>query len=744
MTNKRILTLLLAMVMVISMIPVNAFGAEAEVKDITKTGLDLIKEKEVLPDEKPVNYKAGEGTCTVTKHVDEKGNLTGFDIVLNNAEIKPDDQRTAKGIRYYKDDVQGNDIKTVITVKGDNDIYDIKFLGNLDIKGEGKLRVGDIIECEKVFTNECSELNALVTQVKQSIDNEMVYVDLYQTAYGTAMPGYKMDMPYGNTTEGGFSISVKLDVPYGRTLILNSARDITVIASENIKDFVNVKGEIYNNDKGVLMYAEEGVITEEILKDSIKSLRLKGTGLVSVEWFDKDGNSRYELYTNQGIKVEHGERVVNVTLSDTENSVDPSGTYSWDAASRTLTLNNANVGEFKFPSDKPIVVKNNGYSSILTLNYVTGGTSPDITFTGNGTINIGEYNKIAADQITIDKGLEVAINDQIELDVDSKITVNGTLNLYCDSDGNAIVANQLEIGSEGVLNVLNSVGDSGIKLFGAKDKTFVLHKGGKIYVPSKESSIMIDVGSNNGKVLTREQAEKIFYVEEGTLPEGYEVKVLSEENGGTQYAITVADKDVTPVLEYGTVTGTGSIALGYGQTLTDYDSQWTRGTDKNLELHIDAELGWFRNVKVDGVVVDPENYELAEGSIIVRLLPSYLATLGDGAHTVTVSYTGGSSTLPFSIVAAGTPGGGGTLPGGGGTTPTPGGGGTTPGTTPTPGTGGGSSAGTTTPSDNAGTTTPEAPKTETPKTGDTADMMPWMVLALVAAGGVYFVKRKEN
>ncbi len=142
------------------------------------------------------------------------------------------------------------------------------------------------------------------------------------------------------------------------------------------------------------------------------------------------------------------------------------------------------------------------------------------------------------------------------------------------------------------------------------------------------------------------------------------------------------------------------------------------GKAETLTFRSSAPLSEFVAVLVDGVKVDPSNYELASGSTIVRLKQSFLDTLSQGSHTIAIQSRGGTAAANFTITASSNSGN----TGAGGTT-----GGTTP-STPT--------AGITNVQPNGGAQT--AQKTtvnaKAPVTGETSPVS-CLVLALIIVGG---------
>ena len=141
----------------------------------------------------------------------------------------------------------------------------------------------------------------------------------------------------------------------------------------------------------------------------------------------------------------------------------------------------------------------------------------------------------------------------------------------------------------------------------------------------------------------------------------------------------------------------------------------TIGKDGTLTFRSNAPFSEFVAVLVDGVIVDPSNYDVSKGSTIVRLKQSFLDTLSKGSHTIAIQSIGGTATANFSVTASSNSGNTGSV-----TTPTP--------STPT--------AGITNVQPNGGT--PAAPKTtvnaKAPVTGE-ASPVSCVVLALIIVGG---------
>ncbi len=110
-------------------------------------------------------------------------------------------------------------------------------------------------------------------------------------------------------------------------------------------------------------------------------------------------------------------------------------------------------------------------------------------------------------------------------------------------------------------------------------------------------------------------------------------------------------------------------AIGNYQIINGADGKHTIGKDGTLTFRSNAPFSEFVAVLVDGVKVDSSNYDVSEGSTIVRLKQSFLDTLSKGSHTIAIQSIGGTAVANFTITASsnnGNTGAGGTT---GGITP---------------------------------------------------------------------------
>lgn len=85
-----------------------------------------------------------------------------------------------------------------------------------------------------------------------------------------------------------------------------------------------------------------------------------------------------------------------------------------------------------------------------------------------------------------------------------------------------------------------------------------------------------------------------------------------------------------------------SIIEGAGQKLTV-------GSVSDLTVRSNAPFDLFKQVKVDGTELDTSSYTVADGSTLVTLKASFLATLSTGEHTLDVVSETGTATTTFTI-----------------------------------------------------------------------------------------------
>ena len=221
---------------------------------------------------------------------------------------------------------------------------------------------------------------------------------------------------------------------------------------------------------------------------------------------------------------------------------------------------------------------------------------------------------------------------------------------------------------------------------------------------------------------------------DGATATRYTTSAVDISCNGFKYQCVVSNSAGTVTSNTAVLTVTESTPTkGDYQIIDGANGKHTIGKDGTLTFRSNAPFSEFKAVLVDGVIVDPSNYDVSKGSTIVRLKQSFLDTLSKGSHTIAIQSIGGTATANFSVTASsnsGNTGSGGTTGGttGSATTPTP--------STPTAGItnvqpNGGTQAASNTNNQAAQKTTVNV---KAPVTGE-ASPVSCMVLALIIVGG---------
>lgn len=141
---------------------------------------------------------------------------------------------------------------------------------------------------------------------------------------------------------------------------------------------------------------------------------------------------------------------------------------------------------------------------------------------------------------------------------------------------------------------------------------------------------------------------------------------------------------------------------------------WTQNGDGTLTFRANGDFSKFTGVKVDSTLIDAKNYTAVSGSTVITLKADYLKTLSVGTHKLTVVYTDGECSANFEVKKAASEQ-----------------------AKPSEG-------------DKSDTTTPTGGKdTTSPQTGDNSNLALWFALMLASILGVgatllYGRKRKFN
>ena len=146
--------------------------------------------------------------------------------------------------------------------------------------------------------------------------------------------------------------------------------------------------------------------------------------------------------------------------------------------------------------------------------------------------------------------------------------------------------------------------------------------------------------SPNGAVEVVEGSSQIFVI---TAEDGYEIESLTVDGKSVDAAASYTFENVAAAHTIAV-----TFKLQY-KIIDGANSSWTQNTDGSIKIRGNGEYSKFVNVKVDGVVVDPVNYIVTEGSTIIEFKPEYLKTLSEGTHTFEIAWTDGTASTSFTV-----------------------------------------------------------------------------------------------
>ena len=117
----------------------------------------------------------------------------------------------------------------------------------------------------------------------------------------------------------------------------------------------------------------------------------------------------------------------------------------------------------------------------------------------------------------------------------------------------------------------------------------------------------------------------------------------------TPEATTTAPATSTPAASTTATPAASAPAQVTYDILDGAGSSWAQNTDGSLAIRGSGEISKFREVKVDGVTVDPVNYTVTEGSTIITFKPEYLKSLSAGNHSFELVWTDGTAATNFTV-----------------------------------------------------------------------------------------------
>ena len=455
----------------------------------------------------------------------------------------------------------------------------------------------------------------------------------------------------------------------------------------------NIKAWYGSNTSGV--YGKLGEAVEQGTKTKHTLIIPSGADLTMVNMIV---NSSVRIVVKDGAKL---------NLKDTsiygEIVVENGGTFSMnhetDHKGNSKFTNGAMINGQLILEDGATITNSKVYSN---ANFLTDGTkakkidTPVVVAKGNVNI-VGEVY-IRGDESATGEYNGKKVGGQPALKVENgklNITSGSTLGLYgggrmatTSIGGNALELSNGEISGEGKLVAIGGAstwGTAGNAVSGngkISVANAVLNGGnsygkgstpGKAYTEGVEISNNTIGKANDGKLLngSSESDQPLYWNDITSVPQAADFgtekinnttePVKPEEKKDSKDNIAEEKKPDTPVEKKDD--SKPAIDSSKKNSADEYyfevgaNAVW-KDANKDLLLVVKSKTNDaktfdnFTGVEVDGKKLDPSNYKAVRGSVRISIRSSYLRSLSNGNHTITVSFNNGSASTSFNVANA--------------------------------------------------------------------------------------------
>lgn len=614
----KLLSLFVAMAMVFCMIPAVALAAEeGEVVKITNSQ-ELINAINNQKDGQTWELAAGEYNVSdgCIEHVSningvEKGFV--FPIHANNITIKGEGDVI---ITSDYDPNTGNWAgQNFITIGGTGvTIENVKLQGNLNSYYGGCNKVVELVDKGKDLTLrnvECLPLTtdsgtqnsgSIYVNVADGGNTVLENVTLYSWINARAVTtgtvtANNVVQDFTNNEYAGYS-----DPTYGYAWAPGITGDNVVLNGFTIKvdDKTEFVKQIMDNLKpGTTIELMSDIqVSEEVYINGIDNVTINGNGHTITAADDFKMNTEGQI---QLMKIQAD----NVTLNDVNLVATAANKHTLDVwGSQNVQLNNVTLNHENAQPGAPLVVNGsdvtiNGNFSVVTGDNSWYGINLD-NKNGDASLTFAEGATLAFtdNSSTADKLLIVPESGNPDAPAPEIVNNSDNINLSVDENGNY---NQ---------------GADYTKVDEAIAKAEALNKDDYVDFTAVDTAVAAVV--RNLDISKQAEVDAMAKAIEDAIA-GLQLK---ETTAGTSY-----------------------------QIIEGANSTWNKGNTNGLTVKANGDFAKFTAVKVDGAEIAAENYTAVSGSTVVTLNASYLETLAEGTHTLTLVYTDGEVSTNFTIAA---------------------------------------------------------------------------------------------
>ncbi|WP_415966812.1 hypothetical protein [Faecalitalea cylindroides] len=127
------------------------------------------------------------------------------------------------------------------------------------------------------------------------------------------------------------------------------------------------------------------------------------------------------------------------------------------------------------------------------------------------------------------------------------------------------------------------------------------------------------------------------------------VQTIEETGNITYWYCEVCDKYFSDEKAEHEITLEDTIIAKLPKFVSGANQEWTKGSKEGLTFKIDTDIKEFKKVLVDGKELKDTDYDIKSGSTILTLKPSFLDTLSAGKHKIRFEFNTGSVEAYFTV-----------------------------------------------------------------------------------------------
>ncbi|WP_302955233.1 hypothetical protein [Faecalitalea cylindroides] len=127
------------------------------------------------------------------------------------------------------------------------------------------------------------------------------------------------------------------------------------------------------------------------------------------------------------------------------------------------------------------------------------------------------------------------------------------------------------------------------------------------------------------------------------------VQTIEETGNITYWYCEVCDKYFSDEKAEHEITLEDTIIAKLPKFVSGANQEWTKGSKDGLTFKIDTDIKEFKKVLVDGKELKDTDYDIKSGSTILTLKPSFLDTLSAGKHKIRFEFNTGSVEAYFTV-----------------------------------------------------------------------------------------------